>query len=150
MFRLALLTLLAACAPGAGTPSDTTGADDTGDTAAVTAPVTSSGPAAHALEESCVAGEMVDAELGGQPLLYQVEVKYADGTYEPLQSTIHMRPSIAMIDGSLTDYESPVYRKGGTLTFPCGYAWEAEEGPRLDGEQVGKAVGYRVTWLTQQ
>lgn len=104
----------------------------------------------HVETGDCAQGEIIELDFGtAQVFGYQVEVKYADGTFEPMQPSIHIRSSIAMIDGSLADYESPIYRNGPVLTFTCGYQWEST-GPRIEGVQTGTATGYRVTWMTEQ
>lgn len=113
-------------------------------------PASDGGLIGHVETDACAQGEIIELDFGtAQVFGYQVEVKYADGTFEPMQPSIHIRSSIAMIDGSLADYESPIYRNGSVLTFTCGYQWEST-GPRIEGVQTGAATGYRVTWMSEQ
>jgi len=63
-----------------------------------------------------------------------------------MQPDVWLRPSLAVLDPALEDYESPLYRDGSLLTFSCGYRWEPG-GPILAGVQAGPASGYRVSWL---
>lgn len=152
MIRLLPVLLLVACATSTDEGTDDVAfADDDTATDTDTTGTTSSpsGPVAHLKEGGCVQGAVIEIDLETEsPLTYQVEVKYSSGVWEPMQSSIHMRPSTAMIDGNLTDYESPIYRVGSTLTFTCGYQWEMASGPTIEGESAGLAVAWRVSWLT--
>lgn len=152
--RFPLFVALIAIFAGCAVPQDDTGSVEPEDTD--TAAAVKAGPAleAHVQSAECSQGQVIDLDLGTtQPYVYQVEVQYGNGATEPMQASIHMRSSIAVINGALTDYESPIYRTGSTLTFTCGYAWEgtgAGHPVRVDGILTGDAVSYRVTWITAE
>ncbi len=144
-----LLAALPACAGAPGSTSTSgacgeCGADTSADTGSPQP--ASTGPVAAEASGACEQGDVVRVQLGARPLLYAVEVQYEGGLAEPMQPDLYLRPSLLTLEPSLEDYESPLYRDSTELVFSCGYAWEAS-GPRIDGQQAGPAVGYRVTWL---
>lgn len=167
MRHLFHILLLSACTfevPKDGFGVKVTEEDDTGsegdadtdaDTDTDTPPPPDGGNAVlHFATGPCTQGETIDLDLNtSQVFVYQIEVQYSDGTFEPMQAAIHTRPgSIAAIDGAITDYDSPIYRLGEILTFRCGYEWDVVgtgTGIYIDGVNVGQATSYRVTWFTE-
>lgn len=101
----------------------------------------------HEATGGCLQGLVQSVDLGTDaPLSYTVEVRYARGQAEPMVPAPYARASTMVSTEQADSWDSPLYRDGTVLTFTCGYAWEAQ-GPQLDGEAAGGAVGYRVTWL---
>lgn len=133
------ILLAIACAPA---PTDTDADTDTG-TALAPSPALS----AHTLTGACIQGRVVTLDIGtDEPLQYAVEVRYARGQAEPMVPAPYARASTMVSTDEADHWDSPLYRDGSQLVFTCGYAWEAQ-GPTIDGDAAGMAVGYRVTWL---
>lgn len=131
-----LLVLATACAP----MTADTGTD---------AEIVDNSPAlsAHTLTGACIQGRVVTLDIGtDEPLQYAVEVRYARGQSEPMVPAPYARESTMVSTEQSDHWDSPLYRDGSVLTFTCGYAWEMQ-GPTIDGDAAGMALGYRVTWL---
>ncbi len=139
---IALLTVACATPSGPATDSQATVADTT-DTASDTASLPVPGLQAVTREGACTQNDEVSLDLGtDRPMALQVEIIYADGKAVVLGHD----GLLWMISNELREYESPMYREGSTLVFPCGYKWEVG-GPYFYGELSGPAVSYRASWL---
>jgi hypothetical protein len=153
MTRLLLIALslsaLSACDEDAPAAAVADTAADTGTGATTTTTTTQAVPQVHVSEGGCVHGAIMEIDLGTEsPLSYQVEVHYATGVWEPMLPDVAHRSSAVGEDPAMQQYESPLYRVGSVLTFTCGYEWERPEGPTIEGEGAGQAVGWRVSWIT--
>lgn len=83
---------------------------------------------------ACIHGQSVSVDMHGIPVGYQVEIRYSTGVYVPL-------PVVSEWTGSILQS-----RTANFLKFRCGDFAEYPEGPELDGDFTGPAIGYRVTW----
>jgi hypothetical protein len=79
------------------------------------------------------------------PVGLQVEVTYENGRAEVMVPDFVSRSALGDVD--LTQYESPLYRDGSALVFTCGYKFE-RLGPVIDGSSAGKAISYRISWVS--
>jgi len=85
---------------------------------------------------ACVHGQRVELDLRSIPASYRIEIRYSvGGVYVPLEA-------VSEVTGDVL-----YSRKGSVVSFRCGDFAEYPEGPEVDGDFVGPAIGYRVTWM---
>jgi len=85
---------------------------------------------------ACVHGQEINLDLHTLPVKYLIEIRYSvNSVYLPL-------PTNSTITGDPLQSQT-----GAKLAFECGDFAEYPSGPSLDGQRVGPAIGYRVTWM---